>query len=383
MSNPGTDQVDRRRDVLIYRNQLFRSSDSYIVEQARTMRRFRPIFVGRSLEGIAPKDARIVTLEDASGLSRFRHLHFRNHHPLMKRLRDARPVLVHAHFGVDGVYALPIASALGVPLVVSFHGFDATMTGGALWSSGQAALRNYVLFRRKLARSGALFLCSSDFLRKKLLSRGFPEARTRTHYIGVDPDALQQKQGTRQAGLVLHVARLVDMKGTSQLLEAFAKVCRSISQLELVIIGDGPLRSELIVQASALGIKDQTRFLGIVPHNEVLDWLRRAAVLCQPSIRAASGAEEGLGMVLLEAGALGVPVVATKTGGIPEAVVDGKTGLLVPEGDVDALAERLEWLLDNAPQAVAMGRAGRERVSTKFNLNRQTEMLEALYAKLL
>ncbi len=322
-------------------------------------------------------------LRGASLVNRLRQLLFRNPHPLLKLLGDTHPALVHAHFGVDGVYALPIATALRVPLIVTFHGLDATMTDGALLKSGEPALVNYVLFKRQLMRRGSLFLCASDFLKQQLLSRGFPEERTRTHYVGVDTGALSPRQGSKRAALVLHVARLVEMKGTSLLLQAFAKVCRSIPHLELVVIGEGPLRSDLIVQASTLGIKDQTRFLGAVPHSEVLDWLRRTAVLCQPSVHASSGAQEGLGMVLLEAGALGVPVLASKSGGIPEAVVDGETGLLAPEGDMEALAERLEWLLDNSSQAVQLGRAARERVAQRFNLNRQTEKLETIYAKLL
>jgi glycosyltransferase involved in cell wall biosynthesis len=107
--------------------------------------------------------------------------------------------------------------------------------------------------------------------------------------------------------------------------------------------------------------------------------MRKAAVLVLPSVRTASGREEGLGMVTLEAAALGVPVIGSDVGGIPEAVVEGETGFLVPSRDPEALAVRLADLLGSAELRARFGAAGRVRVEQTFDLQRQSEALEALY----
>jgi colanic acid/amylovoran biosynthesis glycosyltransferase len=111
--------------------------------------------------------------------------------------------------------------------------------------------------------------------------------------------------------------------------------------------------------------------------------VRESRLLCLPSVTAPNGDQEGLGMVLLEAAATGRPVVGTAHGGIPEAVVDGTTGYLVPEHDVTALADRLVALLRDPQLGERLGKAGRDMVVERFNLHRQTEKLESLYRSLL
>jgi len=225
-----------------------------------------------------------------------------------------------------------------------------------------------------LARRGDLFLCVSEFIRGKLLAQGFPAQKTRVHYIGVDTARLTPRAAAEEEKIVLHVARLVEVKGTEYLIRAFAKLppgCR------LVVIGDGELEGRLRKLAGELGV--QAEFLRGMGHEDVLGWMRKAAVLVLPSVRTASGREEGLGMVTLEAAALGVPVIGSDVGGIPEAVVEGETGFLVPSRDPEALAVRLADLLGSAELRARFGAAGRVRVEQTFDLQRQSEALEALY----
>jgi colanic acid/amylovoran biosynthesis glycosyltransferase len=120
-------------------------------------------------------------------------------------------------------------------------------------------------------------------------------------------------------------------------------------------------------------------FLGARAYGEVLAWMRKAAMLVLPSMFTRTGRVEGLGMVLLEAAATGVPVIGSQVGGIPEGVLDGETGFLVPEKDPDALAARIEYLLDNPATRARMGVQARAFVTRKFDLHRQTETLEAIY----
>jgi len=175
----------------------------------------------------------------------------------------------------------------------------------------------------------------------------------------------------------------VEVKGTEYLLRAFKTLARRYDGVQLVIIGDGPLRRSLQALATSLGVQDSVRLLGALGHEEVLSWMRKAAMLVLPGIRTATGRVEGLGMVLLEAAATGVPVVGSRLGGIPECVVDGRTGFLVPERDEGALASRMGELLDDPSRRRRMGAEGRALIERRFDVHRQTEALESLYDALL
>jgi glycosyltransferase involved in cell wall biosynthesis len=210
---------------------------------------------------------------------------------------------------------------------------------------------------------------------------GFPPARTRIHYIGVDCRRFSLRDIAEERPIILHVARLVEVKGTVHLLRGFARL--GDRHAELVIIGDGPLAKQLAAEAATLGIAARVRFLGALPQAEVLGWMRQAAMLVLPSVRTSTGRIEGLGMVVLEAAASGVPVIGSDIGGIPEAVIDGETGFLVPERDEAALASRMALLLDDAAMRHRMGFAARALMERKFDLVGQTRALESLYDEVL
>ncbi len=379
------DRIARREEIAIFRHNLFRTSEPFITQQAQRLERYSPLYLGRLRFGAAPEGAASLALQDRGGWGAWPGIGWqmltRAPGPYLTLLGTHRPALMHAHFGVDGVYALPIAQRLDIPLVTTFHGYDATLSTAALLTS--PAWVNYPLFRRRLARHGDLFLCVSSFIRDRVLAMGFPEERTHLHYTGVDCDAVTARDPAKESPVILHVARLVEMKGTRTLLRAFAALAQLRPGLQLVIIGDGYLRRSLQALARSTGIAGQVRFLGARPHGEVLDWMRSAMMLVLPSINTRTGRVEGLGMVLLEAAALGVPVVATRVGGIPEGVEDGRTGLLVPEQDPDALCQAMLALVDNPTQRLRMGADGRKFVQRRFDSRRQNEALEAFYAALI
>jgi glycosyltransferase involved in cell wall biosynthesis len=305
----------------------------------------------------------------------------RNPGPYQRLLAGRRPALIHAHFGIEGVYALPLARRLGIPLVTTFHGFDATLSTAALLTS--PAWANYPLFRGRLARQGDLFLAASGFIRERLLAMGFPAARTRVHYIGVDCQAIQPRDPAEETPTILHVARLVEVKGAQYLIRAFARLAGQFPTVDLAIVGDGPLKSSLQSLAKSLGLSDRVRFLGALPHAQVMGWMRKAAMLVLPSVRTSTGRVEGLGMVLAEAAATGVPAIGSRVGGIPEGIADGQTGFLVPEKDPQALAQRLADLLDDPALRLRMGAQARAFALERFDIMRQTEKLEAFYDGLL
>lgn len=372
---------DAEREVVIFRQNLFRISEPFITQQAQHLRRYKPVYLGRLRFGEPPDGAESLALGDVrspwSGLRIGWQMLTRSPGPYARLLAQHRPRLIHAHFGIDGVYALRLAQRLQIPLVTTFHGFDATLSTAALLAS--PAWMNYPLFRRQLARQGNLFLCVSSFIRDRVLAMGFPAERTRVLHTGVDWQAIRPRHAGEEAPVILHVARLVEMKGTQYLVRAFAVLAARNAAVRLVIIGDGPLRRPLEALAARLGLDGRVQFLGALPHAQVLPWMRRAMLLALPSVETPTGRVEGLGMVLLEAAATGVPVVASRVGGIPEGLVDGETGRLVPERDVGALAGCIGDLVDQPSLRRRMGAKGRAFVERTFDIRRQNETLERHY----
>jgi glycosyltransferase involved in cell wall biosynthesis len=348
--------LDQRPVVAVFRSPVFNASETFVRAQAMGMVRYQPLVVGRDDKGnVPPALAGRVLLK-----------------PSAERVADFAPVLVHAHFGPDGLRALPLAARLGAPLVTSLRGYDLSRSTAALLISGRLSWINYALFRRRLIRRGDLFLAVSDALRRRAIARGFPEGRTLTHHNGVDLDRFAPGPGG--ADTILFVGRLVEKKGLRTLLRAFAQLRSEYSAATLVVIGEGPLRAALERSAG-----DAVRFLGWQPPDAVADWMRRAAVLAVPSVSARDGDAEGLPNVLVEAAASALPAVGTDHEGIPEAIVEGETGFLVPENEAGALAARLGTILASRDLRDRMGAAARALAEARFDFARQMRRLEEIY----
>jgi glycosyltransferase involved in cell wall biosynthesis len=358
---------DTRPAVVIYRSPLFNPSETFVRAHAESLQRYRPLLVGIEDKGNVPPALRASLLlrSRLAGLG-----------ALVERLRPHRPLLVHAHFATDALAAQPLARALGVPLVTTLHGYDVMLSRGRMLTSGRLSWMRYALRRKRLVRHGDLFLPVSEALRSVALARGFPAERTKTHFLGVDLDRFRPGR-EREAGLILHVGRLVEKKGTAVLIEAM----RRLDGCSLAIVGDGPERGRLERQAAGLG--GRVRFLGALEPTAVTAWMQRAALFAAPSVTAGDGDAEGLPTVIVEAAACGLPTVATRHSGIPETVIDGETGFLVPEHDPDALAARMALLIQSAELRDRLGRAARAMAEARFDLRRQTARLERLYDEVL
>ncbi|HWT11189.1 MAG TPA: glycosyltransferase [Allosphingosinicella sp.] len=379
MAPPPDPGRDDRPIVAIYRSPLFNASESFVQAHAAGLDRYRPLLVGLEDKGNARPELRGRLVVPASSHEALLFKLTGRAPALVERLRAAEPRLVHAHFATDGLLALPLAGALGVPLLTTLHGYDVSRTRIRLLASGRLSWVRYALLRRRLIGRGHAFLAVSDAVRSQAIARGFPAERTFTHYLGIDLEAFAAGAETAQPGLVLHVGRLVEKKGTAILLDAFARVAAADRGAELVVIGDGPERRALERRAAALGLGGRVRFLGRLPHGEVAQWMRRAWVLAAPSATARDGDSEGLPTVVVEAAAARLPAVATDHAGIPEAVVDGATGFIVPERDSEALASRLLDILGSADLRRRLGSAARERAERRFDARRQNALLEERY----
>jgi glycosyltransferase involved in cell wall biosynthesis len=284
---------------------------------------------------------------------------------------------VHAHFGSGGALALPIAKRRNLPLIVTFHGSDATMKDE--WSvKSHFSQRLYLQKRKDLANYGRMFLAVSGFVKEKLVAVGFSEHKVQIYHIGIDPDFFQPVPLNREP-LVVFVGRLEKNKGCDYLILAMAKVQQKSPNAELVVIGDGIERQRL--ENLAREVDCRCRFVGTAGPTHVKEWLNKAQVFCVPSVTAESGISEGFGLVFVEAQAMGVPVVSFRTGGIPEAVEDGVTGFLGKERDWEFLANKIRFLLENPDIRQRFAGAGRSRVCALFDLAKQARSLEAIYKR--
>jgi len=373
--------------VAVFRHELFKHSETFIAEQAESVPGWRPFFIGRSRAADGKEAASFASWTDCANrpglLHRIHQVATRSSRPYEAAIRSSGAKLIHAHFGVEGVYALPIAKALRLPLITTFHGFDATTSGRNLLFSGKPSWLNYLRHRSTLARRGDLFLCVSDHIRRKVVALGFPEHKTHTHYIGVDVDKFgfdRECQPGRQ--FILHVGRLVEKKGAVDLVRAFSKIADRFPEVDLKIVGVGPLESVIREQICRVGLSDRVRLLGALPHSEVRALMRRASLMCQPSVTARSGDTEGLPIVLMEAAASGVPVVSTFHAGIPELIEHGVTGLLSEEGDAEGLARHLVRMLENSGVRECFAVAARLTVERRFNIKCQSQKLGEIYGSL-
>lgn len=307
---------------------------------------------------------------------------FRHSPWLLRELRAFGPDLVHAHFGVDGVYAQPFARRLQVPLVVSVYGYDVSR----LPRFQLLPVSWFVYWRNfgALAQHATRFLAYTEFLAGQLERRGVPPEKITVHYPGIPTDRfVVQRPVEDRPPNVLFVGRFVEKKGLPDLVRAFGRVAAGRPEARLLLVGDGPLRPRVERLVQELNLSDRVDFPGFASQSELRGWFERAALFCHPSVTTARGETEGLPFSILEAQAAGLPVVATRHAGLPEGVADGNTGLLVGERDPAALADAMGSLLGSRDRLAAMSRAAASHARERFDLRRQASRLEALYDEIL
>jgi glycosyltransferase involved in cell wall biosynthesis len=368
--------------AVIYTHSLLEGSMTFIKSQAEALENYYPVYAGaHRVDGIPLPEERTYAVNDGTLRGTIREALFRqmNWAPtILKNLKRHHPQIVHAHFGTCGPAGLTLARGLRIPLLVTFHGHDATM-------NREEALKTYrgrelLNKKAKLIAEAGGFIAVSEYIRRRLIDLGYPEGKIILHRNGIDLDFFRRREQTNREPVILFVGRFVEKKGIKYLIEAAAKLREAELEFELVLIGSGPLESELKDAASRARVP--CRFVGFLPIDKVRDWLSRATVVAIPSVIAENGDAEGLPTTLLEAQAMETPVVATFHSGIPEGVVNGETAELVKERDTSALAEKLRSFLQSPDKAHAFGKSGRHFVTEHFDLKLQGQRLENIYKKL-
>ncbi|MGV8142516.1 MAG: glycosyltransferase [Candidatus Pacearchaeota archaeon] len=283
--------------------------------------------------------------------------------------------IIHAHFGQRGIYGAAIKEeGIKGKLITSFYGGDLS------YFVKKTNQRVYDI----LIKEGSLFLPLSSNFKEIWVNLGGPKNKTQVHRVGVDLSnfAYFQRPSKKQIDLLM-IARFVEKKGHIYGVEAFSEIVKTHPQVKLTLAGDGPLLESIKQLVKKLNIEDKVDFIGKVSTSQLPELYRSADIYLLPSVTASDGDKEGTPVSLMEAGATGLPIVSTTHSGIPEVVVNGKTGFLVNEKDSKALAENLSFLISNPLKRIEMGKAGQKFVQENYEKKRQAEKLLSLYRSII
>jgi len=290
---------------------------------------------------------------------------------------DKKFDIIHCHFGPNGILGAYLKEiSINGKLVNTFHGYDMS---SFIISNGNDLYK-------KLFLNGDLFLPISDYWKRKLIRLDCDEKKIVVNHMGINLEKFKfsiRKIQHEEPIKVLTIGRLVEKKGHEYAIKAIAKIVRKYKKIEYIIAGEGPLRNELEGLVSKFKIEKYVKFLGAVEQKEVLKLYQQAHIFVLPSVTASNRDQEGIPVVLMEAQATGLPVISTYHSGIPEGVLDGKSSFLVPEKDVDALAEKIEYLIEHPEIWADMGKTGRKYVEEKYDINKLNQKVVEIYQNLI
>lgn len=292
--------------------------------------------------------------------------HFENQ-ALRRYLKEQKVKAVLAEYGPTGVNIMDACQAEHIPLIVHFHGVDAY---------AKTALEQYGKeYRRMFDIAKAVVVVSHD-MEKQLLNLGIQKEKLHCNPCGADIELFSGASPDTAQTVFIAVGRFVDKKAPHLTLLSFKKVLEACPDARLIMIGTGELLEACKQLAKALGITREVDFLGNLSSSaEVAAKMRLARAFVQHSVQTNYGDSEGTPVAVLEAGASGLPVVSTRHAGIKDVVIHGETGFLVEEGDINGMAEYMIKLAQNPLLAGKMGRQARERIYSKFSMEKSISNL--------
>ncbi|MFA7327936.1 MAG: glycosyltransferase, partial [Candidatus Ratteibacteria bacterium] len=345
-------------------------TENWIYGQIKNLKRYQPVVYALQTENldIYPTE-RIRSLElnpELRNLYTFFNKGWNklfNFYPrFLFNLRQDKPALVHAHFGPSGYGFLPLKNLFKLPMVTTFYGYDLSLVP----SQHPEWREKY----KKLFKEGEVFLVEGNYMRKRLIELDCPEGKIIVQHLGTDLDKIRFVPRTNEDAEVriLISASFKEKKGIPYAVKAFGQVKQSHPnlKLKLTIIGDSngnpageEEKKKIFNVIHRYNLKECVNLLGYQPYPLFLRELYRHHIFLHPSIRAANGdTEGGVPISVIEASASGMPILSTTHCDIPEVVIDGQNGCLVPERDTDALAKKLEFLVLNPNLWQNMGLSG-------------------------
>ncbi|GED56312.1 glycosyltransferase [Brevibacillus formosus] len=350
--------------VLVYRRKFLPKSETFIYEQLLGHQVVKPV---------------VLTRQRAFNRKQFPYspVYVRKHMAgLSTWLRRKKIKCLHARFGPAGLELLPYAQKSKLPLITSFHGFDATKR-----------VKENPVYRRslkRLFRKGQAFTVVSNHMRKRLIHLGCPPSKITLIRSGIDlrkfPMLPPQPVENGEYRL-LSVGRLTEKKGMDTLIKAFTHVHKKHPKAKLIIVGDGEEKKKLkrLIKKNNLGT--QVVLKGALPHREVQRELAKCHLFIIACKTARNGNQEGIPNVIMEAMASGRPVISTYHAGIPELVENKVTGYLVPEKSPTALGKMINRVLTDSHEWAQITTEARLKVEKNHDIHKQRMRLEELYLR--
>ncbi|MGY8644045.1 MAG: glycosyltransferase [Verrucomicrobiales bacterium] len=301
---------------------------------------------------------------------------YRGEYGVLAKILDKRRKtdLMHVYFGHTGVHLLPFIQRWGNPTVVSFHGMDVQT---------REHQPDYEPRLRELLQSATLVMARSNSLLDRLRDLGCPEDKIRMNRTSIpteDFPFIQRKAPEDgSAWHLVQACRLIEKKGLDNTVNVFHKFLEDCPTARLTIAGTGPLDESVLAHAERLGISDKVTLAGFLNTKELKALYNDSHVFIHPSRMTGDQNQEGVPNSMLEAMSTGLPVVSTLHGGIPEAVIDGKTGLLCEENDEDALLNNLRKILNRQETRQQMSSDAAASIRETFDSKKGIENLEAIY----
>ncbi len=299
---------------------------------------------------------------------------YRGEYQALSNLLERRGAdMMHIYFGHTGVHLLPFIECWSRPCVVSFHGADVML---------KAANPDYAMKLAGVFQAAPLILARSRSLERRLITLGCPPEKIRINRTGVPLQQfpMQRRRAPKNGEWrFLQACRLIPKKGLTTCLRAFAIFQKENPNAELFIAGKGPLQPALEALAAELGISLSVHFTGFLSQADLLSLYHRCHIFMHPSEMPADENQEGIPNSVLEAMATGMPVLATRHGGIPEAVESGRCGALVEERDFEALAAEMKEITRSRRSFAEMGVLASESVAANFEQGAQIAALEGHY----
>lgn len=290
------------------------------------------------------------------------------HQELLKRSFIKNKIdVVFAEYGPKAQSLLPIVKSLNLPLIVHFHGFDASVYQIV------KANNNY----KELFKVAQYVIVVSRKMFRDLLDLGCPKNKLVYNVYGPNEKFYDVNSKFTEPQFI-SVGRFVDKKAPYYLILAFEKVVVKYPEARLVMAGKGELLNVCKNLVKYYGLNDKIIFPGVISAEEYRKYLNSSVAMIQHSVTADSGDSEGTPVAIIEASASGLPVISTRHAGIPDVILDGETGFLVEEHEVTKMAEYMLMFLQNREMARTMGKKGKQNIQVNYSLNKHIECLDHL-----
>ena len=293
---------------------------------------------------------------------------------LIKRfMKDQKIDLVLAEYGTAGSFITPVCEALDIPLLVHFHGFDAAR---------YKTLKGFKLGYQAMFGYASKIIVVSKAMKKALINEGCPEEKLVLNTYGPHPDYFNVTPDYGSNHIV-GVGRHTYKKAPYLTILAFQKVLETLPNLKLTLIGTGELYEVCKHMIEALDLQESISIPGGLPREEMIPYLQKSCLFIQHSLVAGDGDSEGTPVGIIEAMAAGLPVVSTYHAGIPDVVENRKTGLLVEEGDINAMAQAIIELVSNRDILETYGMMGRIKIEQDYTMEKHIQKLNAILTETL